>query len=277
MGFLDSLLGSGTTQTSSVSLSPASSQEQLGGKITEEQLKQLQALVAAGPGKESVNASNSANQSLADLLKSFSQGNFLPNAQDQANAQQFTNASFAPQQESLKQLFSDQTTEANRLAAQLGRDINDPVLRAKLATGQAREQALLDSQKTAFSAQTAQNMPLQRLGFTSDLANLQSSLANQAFSNRQTLLNLGNTVQQQGQNFRLQTATRTTNQNTDNGILGAVGGIAGLAGGFGQIGSGVMALSKLFGSGGAAAPTNNGAFLNSSLPKINGGLQAGVI
>lgn len=260
-------MGTGTTQTTKKILGPADALENLGGNITSEQLKQLQGLVGAGANQSDVANSVSSQRDLAALLKQFSQNGANPTQQDLASAQSFTNSVFAPQQESMRQGFSDQLTQSNRDAAMLGRDINDPILRAKLAQSQGREQSMLDAQKTSMFAQQAQQAPLQRLGFANDLSNVYSSLSNQAFSNRQALLSLGNTVQQQGRAFRSANATSVFNTNTDNGLVGAIGGVAGAVGGLNTLGTGVKTLSSLMGSfGGTQAPVG-------AQPKVNGSMM----
>ena len=270
MGLFETLMGTGTTQTSNVKLSQMGSLERLGANLTEEELKQLKDLVSKGAGSQDVTNSLNSQRDLATLLQSYSQGGFLPTAQDTSTAQQYAKDIFAPQQTSLNQLFASQQTDANRQAAMLGRDINDPILRNKLAQSQANEQGILIAQQTALSAQTAQNMPLQRLGFASDLANVNQSLANQAFQNRQTLLNLGNTVQQQGQNFRLNTATRTSNTNTDTGLVGLAGGISGLIGGGIGISNGLSTLFNSFNQPAAAAQPNYSAGVYSGGSTLGG-------
>lgn len=210
------------SSTSSINLGAADDLELQGERISGQQLTDLEGLVGAGPGIGAVRGANEANNDLASMLQQYASGGFMPTQQDIGNANQFTQSMFAPQQMQLNQQFEDQKQQQARLAAQLGRPINDPVLQNKMMQTQAREQAMLGAQQTAFSAQQAQNMPLQRLGFQQDLAGLQSGLATQAMANRQALLNMGNTVQQQGRQFRLNTATRTNSQSTSSG--GGVGG-----------------------------------------------------
>lgn len=262
-------MGTGTTQTSKRILGAADGLETLGGNITSEQLKQLQGLVGAGANQSDVANAATSQRDLAALLKQFAQSGAVPTQQDLSTAQSFTNSMFAPQQEAMRQGFSDQLTQSNRDAAMLGRDINDPILRAKLAQSQGREQAMLDAQKTSMFAQQAQQAPLQRLGFANDLANVYSSLSNQAFSNRQALLSLGNTVQQQGRAFRSNNATVTSNQNTDTGLLGAIGGVAGAVGGIGTIGSGIGTLASLMGNFGGSS---QGAPVGAQ-PRVNGAMM----
>lgn len=272
MGFLDSLFGNGkATQKSEKILAPEDNLEKLGGSITSEQLKQLQGLVGAGANQSDVANYVSSQRDLAALLKQFSQNGANPTQQDLASAQSFTNSVFAPQQESMRQGFSDQLTQSNRDAAMLGRDINDPILRAKLAQSQGREQSMLDAQKTSMFAQQAQQAPLQRLGFANDLSNVYSSLSNQAFSNRQALLSLGNTVQQQGRAFRSGNATTVgTQTKPSKGLLSAIGGVAGAVGGLGTIGTGIGTLASLMGSFGGT----QGAPMQAQ-PKVNGAMQPG--
>ena len=259
MSLFKTLMGSGTTQTSSMSLAGPDALEAEASLSNLQQFKDLRDLTRAGAGKQDVAAGLESQRSLAELLKKFSQGGFLPGQEDFKAAGGFVNAAFNPRQESLNQQFEDQNVQNNRLAAQLGRNVNDPTLRNMLARTQGNQQAMLDADKTAALSQEARNMPLQRLGFASDLANVNQSLANQAFSNRQTLLNMGNTIQNAGRNFRVSTATRSTNQSSDTGLLGTIGAVSGGLGGLTGIANNFQKLGSAFGglsTGSTQGPTS---------------------
>lgn len=227
------------SQTSRVKLGEASGLENLGADVTEDQLKQLQNLVSAGPGQSAMEDANFANNQFAQMLQGGIDNGFVPGQSDISNANQFAQAMFSPQQTMLNQQFEDAQTQQARLAVQLGRPVNDPVLQNKLMQTQAREQQLLGSQQTAFAAQQAQNFMGQRFQGAQDLASLRSGLASQAMSNRSALLGLGSQIQQQGQNFRLNTAGRTTTgTNVQHANFGTVAGgaLAGAGLGLGAVG-----------------------------------------
>ena len=229
-----------SSQTSRIRLREASELENTGERYTLEQLEGLRGIVGAGPGRGDVLAAGRANEQFAQLLQGGISNGFMPNQQDIGNANQFAQAMFAPQQTQLNQQFEDARVQQQRMAAQLGRPINDPVLQNKLMQTQAREQAMLGSQQTAFAAQQAQQMMGQRFQGAQDLATLRSGLASQAFSNRAALLGMGSQIQAQGQNFRLASAdrtvsgTQTQHANAGSMIGGALAG-AGTVAGFGNM------------------------------------------
>lgn len=151
-----------------------------------------------------------AQSSLADMLKRYSEGGYLPSQSDLNTSNRFAADVFAPQRLAMSQAFDDQTTQANRQAALMGRSMNDPILRAKLAQEQTRQSALLASEQGAFGAQYAQQMPLQRLGFAQDRAGVLQGLATQAMQNKLTLMGVGQEIYNTDRNFRLAQAGQKT-------------------------------------------------------------------
>ncbi len=210
--------------------------EAMGGQYTD-----YSNLIGAGPGIGDVNASNDSARQLAAMLGQYSQGGYLPTASDQAQAQQFTQSMFAPEQMALQQRFGDQQMMANRTAARMGRAQNDPILAAKLAQEQARQQQMLGAQQQQFFAQQAQQMPLQRLGFQQQMAQVQGGLATQALANRQALLSMGNQIKSGEQNFRAGTASGIQSTSSGGGTAGA---LMGALGGMGAAGSLVGMFNK---------------------------------
>ena len=215
-------------------------------------LSGLQGLIGQGPGARDVRSATGASRDLAAMLQQLSQTGGIPGMEDLATSQQFAGDVFRPQQVALQQSFKDQLTSANRQAAISGRDLNDPILRAQLAQQQTQQQALLGAEQGSFAAQFAQNLPLQRLGFAGQRADVLGQLSGQAMQNQMSLAGLGSNLLGQERNFRLAQATKTTGGGLGGAISGALGGLgagASLAGGLGG-------LSSLFGgaaSGGAAA------------------------
>jgi len=233
--------------------------------IQEQNLTQFNEFVQAGPGQEDITAALGAQRGLADTLKQFSEGGFLPTEQDFQTAQQFTQSAFAPQQEQMNQQFAQQQTEAKRLSAQLGRPVNDPVIQAKLAQQQSQQQSMLGAQQTAFGSQFALNLPQQRLGFQAQGASVLQDLANRAQTNRQVALSLGSSIQNLERNFRLDAGLKNSNSTTKTtssaNAFDVIGGALGVASAIGTGGAslGLFGAAGAVGGAGAAAGAIGGA------------------
>lgn len=249
---LGALAGAQGQQTS-VGFNPGAetSTGAIGRKSIEDMFPQLQALIGKGAGEQDVTAGLSAQRGLADLLSQYAQGGFLPGEQDWKTANQFAQSALAPQQVAINQAFTDQQQRTAQLAAQMGRPVNDPILQAKLAQEQQRAQERLGASQSAFASEFAQSLPLQRLAYTGQLADVRSGLASQAMSNRQALIGLGSQLQQAGQQFQLATGTKTQSQG--GGLGGAISG--GLAG-FGAFAN----LANMFGKATFAPNTQGTGF-----------------
>lgn len=228
-----------SNQTSGIRMAPASANELDATKAIGTNFTQLQNFVGNGPGSDAITNANSANESLASLLKKFSQGGFLPGDEDFATANKFASQAFQPQQVALQQNFQGQQQRAAQLAAQLGRPVNDPIIQAKLSQEYMQGQERLGAAQGAYSSQMALQLPQQRLGYTSQLADVRNSLASQAMANRQALLSLGSQIQGSEREFRMQSGTRygNTEQISGGGLKGALSGaIGGLGAGLGAQG-----------------------------------------
>lgn len=226
-----------TSTKSGINLAPISANEDMANRSIGQTFGQLSGLVGAGPGGEAVSGAASANASLSEMLKKYAAGGFLPGEQDMATANQFASQAFNPQAIALKQQFVGQQQRAAQLAAQLGRPVNDPIIQAKLSQEYMQGQERLGAQQGAYASQMALQLPAQRLGYTSQLANVQNSLASQAMANRQALLSLGSQVQGAERDWRLQTGTRFGEQSSGGGLKGAItGAIGGLGAGLGAQG-----------------------------------------
>lgn len=188
---------------------------------------------ATGLGAADVQAAVGSQREVADILQQLQQTSGLPSEQDITRSRELTSAFFAPEREALKQSFEQQGIAASRQAARLGREANDPILRNKLIQDETRQQALLSARETAEAQNLAFQLPGQRLQFAGQRADILGGIAGQAFSNRSSLLALGNQLSQQDRAFRLATATRT---NIQEGSLGQA-----LAGAFAGIGQGASA------------------------------------
>lgn len=268
LGAIGGAQGSQQNQTTRRDLAPASAGETRGGELALQNLNELQSLLAQGPGAQDIAAGTGAQRSLADLLSQMQQSGGLPGAQDVQAAETFAGQAFQGQRNALTNAFEDQRVQASRAQARMGRGGFDPVLQNKLAQEQTRQSGQLAADQGSFAAQFAQQLPQQRLGYAQQFAGVQAGLASQAMANRQALFNLGSQLQNQGQQFRLGSATTTTSQSQPGGLMGALtGGIAGasqmftggnnLSSAFGNIFSRTPQTTGVAASGGAAAPINN--------------------
>ena len=223
--------------------------EKLGKDVQQQGLGDLQKFVNAGPGETDVSAAVGSQRGLAELLGQYAAGGNQPTAQDIAQAGQFTNQIFAPQQEQQRQLFEDQATQARRLSAQMNRPVNDPVLQAKLAQEQARQQSMLGAQQTAFSADYAMQQPGQRLNFAGQQTSVLQGLADQAMKNRSAITSLGSGIREAERSFRLQagrsSGTNTTTTQTGANAFDVIGGGLSLLG----AASGIPGVGNFFNSG----------------------------
>ncbi len=251
-GLLAGLAGSQgqqATQGYTKQLAPESALEKQAGQVSGDSLAELQRLMNRGPGQQDVMAGLDSSRALAALLGQYAQGGFMPSQQDFATANQFTQNVFAPEQTALSQRFQDAQMMARRESARLGRSANDPVLLNKLLSEQTRQQQQLASQMTAYSAQQAQNLPMQRLQFTQNLAQVNQGLASQALANRQALLSAGAQLRGQEQNFRAGTASGTQTTSSGGGFQGFLSGM------LGGIGTGAAVYSA-FKNDGTSGKTN---------------------
>ena len=238
--------------------------EQQGSKAVSSNFTQLGNFVNAGPGQADVANAYGSSQSLANMLKQYANGGFLPGEQDFATANKFAGQVFQPQQVAMQQQFGQQKQRAAQLAAQMGRPVNDPIIQAKLSQEFMQGQERLQASQGSFASQFAQSLPMQRLGFTSQLADVQNSLASQAMANRQALLSLGSQIQGAERNFRLNSAERYGSQSSGGGFKGALtGAMAGASAG--------MGIANLF--GGAAPAAAADASFSSPMGQPNVGPQ----
>lgn len=227
---------SSMSSVSGIRVAPETELEKQATKSLGGALGGFESIVNAGPGAQAATDAMGSNKSLQDMLKSFGAGGFLPTDQDRSTANTFAQQMFQPQRVQGDQNYQDQQQQAARLAAQLNRPVNDPIIQAKLGIERMRQQQSLDAQQGAFSAQTAMNMPQQRLGYTNQLADFNNNLASQAMSNRQALLSLGSNLREQDRSYRIATGEKYGNveQSSGGGLAGAIkGGMAGVGMGAG--------------------------------------------
>lgn len=132
-----------------------------------------------------------ASRDLADMFRQYSESGALPTQADIDRSNIFAASTFAPQRVAQEQAFRDQILEANRQAALSGRNINDPVLRARLAQEQTRQNALLQAQQGAFATQFAQQQPKERLSYAEGRTNVLSQALQNRLGQQQNLFALG--------------------------------------------------------------------------------------
>lgn len=208
----------------------------------------------------SLSALQSLQQQLDALQKSPIQAQFssllkelgtAPSQERINQANQYTEQVFAPRQTALQQSLEDQQRQFAARAAQLGRSTADPILAAKLAQEQVRQQNALAAEKGSFAAQEAINAPLRQF---QNLGAGISGLSQQAIQNQSAIFNLGSSLAEQLRNFRIQTATRTTQGNgsqtneSGGGFKGAVTGL------FGGASAGIKTAQAFGGFNQAGAP-----------------------
>ena len=185
---------SGSDWSSGIKVAPETALEKQAAGTLAGGLTGYESVVNAGPGAQAATDYMKNSNSLQDMLKSYAAGGNMPTQADMTTAGKYASDVFKPQQVMQDQQFQQQQQMAQRLAAQLNRPVNDPIIQAKLGQEQMRQNQQLAAQQTSFGAQYAQQMPMQRLGFTQQLADVSGNLASQAMSNRQALLSMGSTL-----------------------------------------------------------------------------------
>jgi hypothetical protein len=196
--------------------------------------RDLAGFVAKGPGEADITAGLDAQRGLAGMLEELRKSGGLPGQEDINQANTTAGGLFNARRTALSQSFQDQNTEAERLAARLGRSTNDPILQAKLRTGFMRQQDSLQAEQSDYANQLALSLPNQRLNYASSRADVLGGLASQAFQNRAAILSLGSQLGGAERAWRAQSGTQVSNgsQSSGGGLAGALtGGIAGLGAG----------------------------------------------
>lgn len=207
-------------------------------------LGELSDFVKAGPGMQDVTQSLSSQRGLAEMLRQMAATGGLPSETDIASGTSLAGGLFNARRTALNQQFGDLDQENARLAARLGRDPLDPILRAKLGTTKARMSDSLNAEQSDLATKLSMDLPGRRVGFATSAAGVDAGLAEQASRNRATLLGLGSQLLNSERNFRLGSANRQT---TIPGSIGdAVGGFFGGAGAGLKLGT---SASQYFGGG----------------------------
>lgn len=223
--------------TNEVFAAPASAEEERARKFQLDSIKELDSRL------KSIE-SNPVLDNLDRLMQEMGMG---PTQARIQQAQSFAKDVFAPQQVALNQSMEDFNRSYAQRAAQMGRSSADPILAARMAQEQIRQQARLSSEQGAFAAQEAIAAPQRQFANQFGAMN---NLSQAAIQNRQAVFSMGSDFANSLQQYRLATAKRTgtTNQFQDQysggGLKGAIAGSfqgwnAGMSmGGFGGGGAG---------------------------------------
>lgn len=206
---------SGTT--SEVFAAPASAEEQQARQFQLDSIKSLDARL------KSIESSPVLDN-LDRLMQEMGMG---PTQARIQQAQGFAKDVFAPQQTALNQSMEDFQRSYAQRAAQMGRSSADPILAARMAQEQIRQQARLTSEQGAFAAQEAINAPQRQFANQYGAMN---NLAQAAIQNRQAVFSMGSDFANSLQQYRLATAKRTGTTNSfqdqysGGGLKGAIAG-----------------------------------------------------
>lgn len=233
-----SLFGTGNkTSTSSQNVAPASQEEQ---DLLKKLLQESDLSNAPGAQGGDPELFNLFKQNLAKYLGG-SYGQVTPDVLKQATDyvdQTFTN----PMQQSFDQFQRQYMASQDELAGQLGRSPMDSSIQQQnfrtLADISNQNAAQRGSQIAQRSDLLAYQRPMEQLQMGAQGLGFINNLNQQAFKNRLGLMNLQSGLQKNMQNYRLSSAGKTTtNQGTDQGILGNLGQLASAPSAIGTIGS----------------------------------------
>jgi hypothetical protein len=217
----------------------------IGANRTHAALSAYQNLVNAGPGASDVGNSLTASRNYGSALLNASQtGGFNMQQGNQLAAQQY-----AGQRTSMEQSFQDQLAQANRAASLSGRSSNDPILRARLAQDQTRQQAQLMSNQSSAAIGLGLQYTQNSLGLQGQQVGVLQGLSNQAFTNGSNMYQMASAGYQQDFNNAL-TATGYENSR-GGGAQGMMSGaMSGAAAGSGMgMGSGMSSMGSSMGGG----------------------------
>jgi hypothetical protein len=258
LGGLGGLFGDSSSSSSSsesgIRLAPESELEKLAGRSQMGGFQELQKLLSKGDAGGLMDSAMASQGNYASALEDLARSGGMPGQQDMLNAREQAKTVFQPQQVALDQSFKAEQERAARLAAQLGRPINDPIIQAKLGQSRMQSMEMMGAQQGAFIDQQSRANAFQRTDLMGQLADTRGSLATQALANRQALLSLGSGLQQQERNWRLQTGTRWGTQQGSQSSGGGIGGM--ISGGLMGAGAGMNMAATMQNS------NNYGKYLN---------------
>lgn len=250
---------SSTTTKSSlerIDLSARTEEEARAEEIAAEQLQRLNDEINANKPSE-------AQLRFEQLLEELTTGQI--SEERLQSAQQFAQDVTAPEQVALQQAFKDQEIRANRQASILGRQINDPILQARLAQEQIRQQQSLLARQTSIAA----NLPFNQFSIAGQGLETLNNLSQQQLQNRSSVLGLASREAARAQQFRINTASRVTTgtSNTKGKSGGGLGGI--LSGALGGAGLGASAFNAFGGGANTGTVTGPGGNVGAPLDFSN--------
>lgn len=184
---------------------------------------------------------------MANLEKLMKELGQAPSATRIAEANQFAQDVYNPQRVALAQSQDQQRLQFANTAAQMGRSSADPILAAKLAQEQVRQQARLSSEQSAFAAQESINAPNRQ--FSNQLGGMMN-LSQLAMQNRGAVFSMGSEFANSLQSYRLALATTEQSQ-MGKGETRSGGGMKGFMQGF--TGGGAAGAKMFMGGGGGGS------------------------
>jgi hypothetical protein len=166
--------------------------ERYAGEQSLNSLRAYSNLTGYGANSKDVAAGAQAQRDFGDLLKNYQSAGMY----DFGAGRQLAEQQYAPQRQLMQQAFQDQLAEANKQAALMGRNTNDPILRARLAQDQARQSMALNAQQAAASMGFAREAVTDRLGLAGQRAESLFNFGNTALTNQSQLFGMSNTALQ---------------------------------------------------------------------------------
>jgi hypothetical protein len=217
--------------TSGREITPESEFERMLRERNQGQYGDMNKFLQAGIDPNAMSNAAGTDRGLADMLRQYSQTGGQPNTQDWNNANEFASQAFAPQQLQMNYDFDQQNIQAKQMAAKMGRSANDPQIQAQLAQQQSQMAGQLNQAQSQYASNFALAQPRQRLGYTSQLADVNRSRASMAMQNQQTMLGMSSQNLGMERDWRLQTGGRFGSQvqESGGGLKGALTGFMGVA------------------------------------------------
>jgi len=220
-------------------------QQELGRQIQGDFLDIAQ-FASVGPGQADVEAGLQSQRDFAAILGQLGETGFQASAEDISASRRLGGTLFQPQQLALQQALAQAEIDTTRQAALLGREADDPILRAKLAQQRVTGSTQIAAQRAAFEEGELFRRPRERFGLQAQRVGVLQDLSQQAFANRQLVVSLGQSLLQGERGFQLGRAgqIQTSGGGTKGAIAGFFGGLgaasslasAGLAAGGGGVG-----------------------------------------
>lgn len=204
-------------------------------------------MTAAGANIGDVTAGAQSQRDLGALLKQY-QGSGM---YDMAAGKTLSNEVFGQQRQALQMAFQDQMAQANKAASLAGRSTNDPILRARLAQEQMRQQMQLNQGQAQATLDFARQSVTDQIGLAGQRASVLGNLGNQAMANQSTLFGMSQNALASERQISWQ--QQQFDATKGGGWMGA------LSGAMAGAGAGLSMAQGMGGGGGAAAPAAGGS------------------